>query len=178
MIANIVFQFVLLAADADTQPAAAQRVHRCVGQHGEIVFSGLPCSGESAAIAGVSAIADGATTAPLPQQAAVSAACPASREELRERIAAAIARRNANGFASLLRWNGIGGGGANSRMRELRDLTQRPLLTIDDGDAAADEAKPAAADGLRVRTGSGAEGGVREHAFGVSAGAGCYWLEW
>ncbi|GAA0716922.1 hypothetical protein [Dokdonella soli] len=155
--------------------STGQTVHRCVGRHGEIVFSGLPCAaGESAAIS-----AAVATTASAPQ---ADAACPASREELRDRVAAAIARRDPNALAGLLRWQGVGASAAGSRLRALRDIAQRPLLAIDSTgavDGSPDDTQALdASDSLRVRTGSNESGGVREHAFGVGVEGGCYWLVW
>jgi hypothetical protein len=150
-----------------TPPAHAddgQTVHRCAGRHGEIVFSGLPCTAGSAV--GASA----AATAP-PVLAART--CPHSREELGDRVAAAIGRHDANALAGLLRWGGVGAGAADGRLRVLRKLAAQPLLAIDnyaDSDAEAY--------GLHVRTGSGDSGGVREHSFGISVAAGCHWLVW
>ena len=137
-----------------------QRVHRCVGQHGEIVFSGLPCGADPAS-AGVAA--DPTVASPPADR------CATSPDQLRTRIAAAITQRDPNALAGLARWHGIGAGAASAHLRTLRELVQRPLLAIDD---AADDA------GLRVRTGGGDAGSVREYTFGVSAMNGCYWLDW
>lgn len=162
--------WLLVAAVAVLRPAAAQesgqRVHRCVGAHGEIVFSGLPCATETAA----------AAQSPV-EDTSASAACPASPTELRRRIGAALARKDANALAGLIRWRGIGGGEAGSRLGELRQLAQRPLLAIEADGGAPDPSAPAA-DALRVRTGSNEQDGVREHRFGVLLESGCYWLTW
>lgn len=163
--------WLLVAAVAVLRAAAAQesgqRVHRCVGARGEIVFSGLPCATESAA-----------ATTPLPVGGeAANATCPTSPAELRQRIGAAIARRDANALAGLIRWRGIGGGEAGSRLGELRQLAQRPLLAIDADGGEPGEAAPIG-DSVRVRTGSNEQDGVREHRFGVLLESGCYWLTW
>ncbi len=131
-----------------------QTVHRCAGQHGEIAFSGLPCT-------------SGAGTAPDIEPALAARSCPQSGAELRDRVVVAIARRDPNMLAGMLRWGGVGGAAAGSRLQSLRKLAAQPLLAIDDVDA-----------GLRVRTGSGSSGGVQEHRFGVSVAAGCHWLTW
>jgi hypothetical protein len=83
-------------------------------------------------------------------------------------------------MAGILRWRGVGGATANSRLRTLRDLVRQPLLAIDGNDTAAvsDDDDANAVGGLLVRTGGGDSGGVREHAFGVSVEGGCYWLSW
>jgi hypothetical protein len=157
----------LLALPLAAQESTGQAVHRCVGQHGEIVFSGLPCAEN-----GATDVAKPSTEADVP--AAFPSTCPASRDELRDRISIAVGRRDSNALAGLLRWSGVSGGAAKSRLRELAELTQRPLLGIDaDGDADAGHD-----DALRVRTGSNESGGVHEHTFGVSTDTGCYWLTW
>jgi hypothetical protein len=155
-----------IAADLYAQDASGQAVHRCLGSHGEIEFSGLPCAANNA-VDVAPADAASATESTLP------ANCPASREELRTRIAASIARHDANGLAGLLRWRGIGRGSAGSRMRALDELARRPLLAIDGADGAAETSE-----GMHVRTGSNETDGVREQSFGVLAEGGCYWLTW
>lgn len=166
--ATLLAGWMLVAALALLRSAPAQesgqRVHRCVGAHGEIVFSGLPCAAEAAA----------AATAAVAGEPSVSAACPASPSELRERVGAAIARKDANALAGLVRWRGVGGAEAGSRLAQLRQLVQRPLLAID-----ADGGEAQTSDGsLRVRTGSNEQGGVRELRFGLRLESGCHWLTW
>lgn len=155
---------IALAEDS----ADGQQVHRCVGRHGEIVFSGLACNASESV--GYSAGATATTSAAPPADS-----CPASQQELRDRLAGAIARHDANTIAGMLRWRGIGGAAANDRLRALRDLVKYPLLALDG--AAAGTGAPTSA-GLWVRTGSNTQGGVREHAFGVDLEGGCYWLVW
>jgi hypothetical protein len=154
----------LLSVAPPVHAENGQAVHRCAGRHGEIVFSGMPCTAGSAL---------GASATMSAPPALDARTCPQSREELVDRVAAAIGRRDANALAGLLRWGGVGAGAADGRLRVLRDLATQPLLAIDnyaDGDVQAD--------GLRVRTGSGDSGGTREHDFGVSIAAGCHWLVW
>jgi hypothetical protein len=154
-----------------------QPVHRCAGRHGEIVFSGMPCSAGAAPGEQVS------TTPTTPD----ARDCPASREALVDRVAAAIGRNDVNALAGLLRWGGVGAHAANERLRMLRELVTRPLLAIDNegtGDhddgryADVDRGDALLGDRLRVRTGGGDAGGMREHAFGVEVAAGCHWLAW
>ncbi len=85
-------------------------------------------------------------------------ACPASPDALRDLIAEAFARRDANTLAGVLRWDGISGGAANARMRELAELTLRPLIGIELGGEAieaslGDAPAPAPAMLVTVRTG-------------------------
>lgn len=159
---------LLAAAVACAHAAASPRVYRCVGQQGEIVFSGLPCAANASTDAGA------ATAAPD------TPACAASRDELESRIRAAIARRDANALAGMLHWRGVAASAAAQRLRALRELVERPLLAIDADDVADEDGATAAAtgDGVRVRTGGADAGGVREHVFGVSAEGACYWLTW
>lgn len=178
--------------------AQGTTVHRCIGEHGEISFSDAPCGGAAA---------------PVPRHATASApitfagdrtsatpTCPVSGDALRNVVAAAFAERNPNTLAGVMRWDGIGGAAARSRMLELAALTRRPLIGIDlqdgvsptemqifrDDDetgAAADSMAPRAiasrrADAmLTIRTGS-LEGGAGEHEFRLAPSNGCYWLGW
>jgi hypothetical protein len=154
---KVLLPILLLAASGAFAQDEGQHVHRCVGQRGEVVFSGLPCN--EGGLAGISS--EGSAS-----DAPAADSCPASYEELRDRLSSAIARHDANMIAGLLHWRGVGGATANERLRELRELVRHPLL-----DLASDS-------GLQVRTGSNTTGGVREHAFGVEEDAGCWWLTW
>lgn len=149
---------IVMSAAGVARAQDGQVVHRCAGRHGEIVFSGVPCTAAPEAIGGAAA------TQPA---AAAADSCPVDDAQLRERVAAAIARRDPNALAGLMRWHGIGSAGAAQRLRGLRQLAHKPLLAIEDD-----------AGGLRVRTGSGDDGGVREITFGVESANGCRWLAW
>lgn len=148
------------AAAVEPAGAPGQPIHRCRGAQGEIVFSGLPCGTPLADPA------DAATTA-TDADASLATACPTSREELVERLDAALARHDANAIAALLRWDGVGG--AAQRMRELNELARRPLLEL---------REEAGGSLVFVRTGSSLDDGIRELAFGIHAGPGCHWLLW
>ncbi|HEY0180694.1 MAG TPA: hypothetical protein VGC30_13830 [Dokdonella sp.] len=152
-----VLSAIVLGAVAAASSGATPRVHRCLGEHGETAFSDAPCA--AAADAPAAAIAESAPRA-----------CPASREALRDRMAEAITQHDANALAGLLRWRGVGSGAARADLRALRELAERPLLSID----ADDDGRT----GLRVRTGGGEAGGTRELRFDVAADGGCYWLTW
>jgi hypothetical protein len=153
-----------------------QRVHRCVGEHGEIVFSGLPCGGASFDARAATPVRDAG--------AAVALTCPRSPEELRSVLGDALSRHDTNAIASLVRWDGVGGAEARERLREIADLGARPLLGIEldadvDAPAASMETDDTPLPGeLVVRTGSSEHGAPREHAFRVEASSGCYWLDW
>ena len=135
-----------------------QRVHRCVGRDGEIVFSGLRCNEDTSSTGSIG----GAT-----QTAPPADACATSPAQLRERIASAIARHDANTIAGALHWRGVGGREANARLAQLRALVREPLLSIEDNGA-----------GFDVKTGSHLDAGVRNATFGVESAGGCWWLTW
>ena len=169
---------LVLSTCAIARADDGQRVHRCVGEHGEIVFSGLPCRGDARFDAR-------ATTSVRDARSAVALTCPRSAEELRSVLGDALARHDTNAVASLVRWDGVGGAEARERLREIADLGARPLLGIElDADV---DAQPSSSDPddaslppgeLIVRTGSSAHGAPREHAFHIGASSGCYWLDW
>jgi hypothetical protein len=165
---------IACASSWATARAEGQSVHRCIGAQGEIVFSGLPC--------GAAGATDAPASAPPDIERSMAApVCPASTDALRTLIAQALARRDANAIAGVLRWDGVGGAEARRRLRELSELATRPLLGIDvDGGDEAAAGEPAASlpAALTVRTGSGDDGGTREHEFRISTSGGCYWLDW
>lgn len=159
--------------------AEGQNVHRCIGEHGEISFSGTPCGGASSGIQPASS----STTSPSSPGARpiVAPTCPASADALRDVIAEAFARRDANTIAGVMRWDGVGGAAARERMRELAELTGHPLLgiDIDNGGTTGDSAEVQTPEAtmLTVHIG-GLEGGASEHAFRLTPSGGCYWLDW
>ena len=174
---------VMLLASCALARADGQSVHRCIGAQGEIVFSGVACGTSAPAVAASPSIgASGRTIAPVN--------CPASVETLRTLIAEALARRDANAIAGVMRWHGVGGAAALQRMQEISELAARPMLAIDASggadlqQASPDEAEdatplpPTSSTTLLVRTGSSEYGGSREHEFGVVHSEGCYWLDW
>jgi hypothetical protein len=181
------FAATFLAASAIAH-AQGQSVHRCIGAQGEIVFSGLPCGTPTPTVTQASSpIAPGGTTSPVN--------CPASVETLRTLIAEALARRDANAIAGVMRWDGVGGAAARQRMQEIAELAARPMLGIDtmggelsgevpvgsdvpENDEPPQPVPETSATTLTVRTGSSEDGGSREHEFGVVHSDGCYWLDW
>ena len=167
---------IAFASQCAIARAEGQSVHRCIGAQGEIVFSGLPC--------GAAGTTDAPSSAPPDIERSIAApVCPASADALRSLIAQALARRDANAIAGVLRWDGVGGAEARRRLSELAELATRPLLGIDldgSGEAAAGDPAAALPAALTVRTGSGGDGdgGTREHEFRISTSGGCYWLDW
>jgi hypothetical protein len=154
--------------------AQGQTVHRCIGEHGEIVFSGVACGG-----AEVRADPRSSSSPAIDAASAVAMTCPRSPAELRDLFANALSRRDTNAITSLVRWNGVGGAEARERLKEIAELGQRPLIGIElntDVSFAKDVPEPSGT--LTVRTGSTSYGGPREREFRVGVGGGCYWLDW
>ena len=126
------------ALAAPIEHADGQSVHRCIGEHGEITFSGFPCSSAHAASIEANGERGGAAIA-TGSPGSAGAVCPATLDALRDAIAAAFAQRDANMIAGIVRWDGVGGGAARERMRDLAAMTASPLLGIDiESDAPPD----------------------------------------
>jgi hypothetical protein len=170
--------FAFAALSPCVAAAAGQNVHRCIGEHGEISFSGTPCGGATIPVAGSAP----ATQLSPGEHPIAASTCPASADALRDVIAQAFARRDANTIAGVMRWDGVGGASARARMHELADLTGRPLLGIDidnaaDGNDNSPESPRPQATSLTVHIGS-LEGGASEHEFRLTPSGGCLWLAW
>jgi hypothetical protein len=186
---------LLVIAALAIAPCAAfaqTAVYRCIGEHGEISFSSTRCAGAAAPSN------PEAPTTIAPEGARAKNTCPASAEALRDVVAEAFARRDANTLAGVMRWDGVGSGAASSRRRAPADLTARPLLGIDidagydarprgdprdDPYLQPDEPAPArprrdADDALLVVHTGSLDGGASEHEFHLTPAGGCYWLDW
>lgn len=168
-----------------TLPAHAQTprpVYRCVGAHGELVFSGRPCGAPAAA----GSAGTGTERGGMP-----GAACMATPAALRQAIGEAFAGRDVNRLAGLMVWQGIDTAVARALLQSLSDWLHRPLIGIAIAypavapqpaavpPAMTGTAPPAAAfsaaipTGIEVSTG-GDGGGVRT--FAVVQSGGCWWL--
>ena len=174
LLACLALLFVV-ATPCFAQADDGQTIHRCIGEHGEIVFSGVACGGTE-----IRADPRASPTSPTTDAAsAVAMACPRSPVELRDLAANALARRDTNAISSLVRWDGVGGAEARERLKEIAELGKRPLIGVEltaDASLAADE--PAPGGTLIVRTGSTSYGGPRDREFRVGASGGCYFLDW
>jgi hypothetical protein len=164
----------VLAAPCVAQTENGQTVHRCIGEHGEIVFSGIACGA-----AEVGADPRRSASPAADAASAVAMACPRSPAELRDLFANALSRRDTNAITSLVRWDGVGGTEARERLKEIAELGQRPLIGVElDTDVSFAKDVPEPSGTLTVRTGSTSYGGPREREFRVGVGGGCYWLDW
>lgn len=115
---------LLLAATATANTA----VYRCVGAHGETLFSDRPCSATDMAVEPdtSSDSLDGARGNWLEN-------CATSANDLRDRVAAAFDNHDVNLLGGLFLWRGMSTRSAYQHMRELRELVRQPLagLSID-----------------------------------------------
>lgn len=168
----------LLACTPLAHPQTAQQVHRCIGAHGEPVFSGQPC--------GTPAPSSGGTAAA--GNSGWGSACAASPQALRQAIAAAFTTQDVNKLAGLILWRGMDQASARVTLHALAIWLKQPLAGIAYAYATgprATEVNPAsiAGDpssgssvatqpptGLEISTG----GGTRD--FGVTESGGCWWL--
>lgn len=160
-------------------------VHRCFGANGEPVFTDQPCGAQDhspgASANGLAPV----ETASAPEAGDLaSAACPASPQALRDRIAAAFAGHDPNLIAGMLDWRGYDHDSASASMRELRDWLKQPLAGIQlQGPPDPSGAQPGDADysapnptGVTVTTQPRGGEASAARSFGISNSGGCWWL--
>lgn len=117
--------------------------------------------------------------------------CAATPQALRTAVARAFAGHDANRFAGLLLWSGMGRHAADAALRSLSEWLQQPLAgiamahaagpppaapepvstTMANNNAASSAMQPPT--GFRISTGGGA-GSTRD--FGLAQSGGCWWL--
>ena len=183
---------------AGAAPLAHASVYRCIGAHGEMIFTGEPCGAPAPA---ASVGAKPATA--INGNALLYAACPGSPQVLRDRLAGAFDSGDPNALSGLFLWDSVDPGSAHSIMRGFARMLKRPLVGIDLRganappptevavdpalDASSDVAMPAAdasiappphIDELVVRTQSaGTDDAASDaHVYGVVRRGGCWWL--
>jgi hypothetical protein len=183
--AKLLCLLALFASAPLAHAQAAQPVYRCIGAHGEPVFSGQPC--------GTPVPAPGAD-ASMPDNGS-SAVCAGSPEALRQAVAGAFATRDVNQFAGLVLWRGMDQGSARATLRSLAEWLKQPLTGIAiaraagpplanaplDSQPVTTSGQPAGASsvaepaptGFDISTG-GADGATRD--FGLVESGGCWWL--
>jgi hypothetical protein len=166
---------LLLAAPAC---AAQTAVHHCVSSDGTPVFTDQPCDSAQSLRVGAA-------------PAHPEHACPATRKALRERVAKAFARQDANALAGLMLWQGWTDIEAVREVARLKRRMRQPLLDVADAgpDAAgmtgASDAPATASTrpailgpepGLLVHLGGVQEASTPPLRFTVAVRAGCLWL--
>ncbi|GAB3025279.1 hypothetical protein GCM10027285_04000 [Oleiagrimonas citrea] len=171
----------LLLLTAATFCRAQTAVHRCVSVDGTPVFTDQPCRSMQAARIGAV------------QPSATPHACPATREALRQRVAAAFAAHDANALAGLMLWEGYDDREAVREIAQMRARMRQPLLGVTDDGApppastsqapvtvdapSSTTAAPSSAAELNVHLGGVAAQEAGPLRFRVLFRAGCYWLQ-
>ncbi len=187
---------LLLIALAWPGQAAAQTViHRCVGMHGNPVFTDQPCASLNA-----TPVTDSHLPLPhAPAGDAPEALCAATAADLRQAVVDAFAHRNANRLAGLMLWDGHDQEAVVAAIGQLADAMEQPLLDIQAGAsgdlarttptgpgatarspplAAARSGLPSPDEGTLVlhTAGNDGSGRPRELRFDMVRRAGCLWL--
>lgn len=168
-----VLLLLVLAAPAC---AAQSAIHHCVSADGSPVFTDQPCDS-------IASLKLGAITPDTRH------ACPATRGDLRRRVAAAFGERDANALAGLMLWDGYVDNDAVREVARLQQAMQRPFLGVVD---ATGPPSPASATVIAPASASSSPaadhgalvvhlGGVRPDPgaflrFAIKARAGCLWL--
>lgn len=99
---------------------ASADVHRCLGAHGEIVYSGQACASL------------GADVAPsYTHNQMWITGCAANADELLDRVAAAFDSGDVNLLGGLFLWRGFGTRNAYQHMRRLGEMLEHPLADVD-----------------------------------------------
>jgi hypothetical protein len=120
-----VFVFLLLLLAVPVCHAQTA-IHHCVSADGTPGFTDQPCSSLQSRKVGA-----------VPAQ--TSHACSATRKALRQRVASAFTRHDANALAGLMLWQGYTDAGALREVAHFQQLMRRPLLEVTD-DSPADSA--------------------------------------
>jgi len=169
---------LVLAACA---PLTHAQVYRCIGAHGEPVFSGQPCGTP------MPATSAGASM----QVGGFGGVCAASPEVLRRSIADAFTSHDVNRLAGLILWQGMDQASARATLHSLAAWLKQPLAGIaiayamgppfvgqapvpaTTAPAPAGSSATAPPTGFEISTG-GSDGSTRN--FGVVESGGCWWL--
>lgn len=168
---------------------AQAQIHRCIGAHGEPVFTDQPCGSAelSASLASGSPDHDeagAAGTASSGNGSSIAATCPHSPEEVRDRIAGAFDDDDTNALAGLFDWRGFSRRSADARLKDFSRWLKHPLIGVqfsgatDPSGAQPDDADyvPSDPSALTVLTQSSGEPAADARSFGVVEKGGCWWL--
>ncbi len=169
--------FTLYAAIGSAS-VSGDRVYRCTGAHGETVFSGQPCRNLAAPLAD----SDGNG---FDRQLAWGGRCPASEQELSDRVAAAFDSGNINALSGLFLWRGYGSRAAYRSVGKLQSMLRMPLAGLslvarpDPNWWQADPARMAGNRELRVEVAvPGMGDAIQTYQFPVLQSDACYWLQY
>lgn len=145
-------------------------VHRCIGNHGEIAYSGQPCASM------------GNSVAPRPDNAGYRnffQHCAVTKDDLIDRVAAAFDTGDVNLFGGLFLWRGMGSRNAYRQMSKLNELLQKPLIGIDLVSARGSAwrpPRPGSPQTLALLTAAAPGTAPTERRFSVVHRDGCLWL--
>lgn len=181
-IARILCLAALVACATLAHAQAQAHVYRCIGAHGEPVFSGQPCGAPAPAHGGNTAVQGGG----------FGDVCAGSPQALRQAIAGAFEIHDVNRLSGLILWRGMGQASARATLRSLAAWLKQPLAGIaiayaagppfaDTGPWSAGTADipagassvPSPPSGFEISTGGG-DGSTRD--FGITEFGGCWWL--
>lgn len=164
--------------------AQSTGIHRCIGAHGEPVFSGQPCANP---------VPSTSSANPVAQENGFGSLCAGSPQLLRTEIARAFATRDVNRLAGLILWRGMGEASVRATLGALSAWVKQPLAGIvvagatgpppvNAGPAPTGSvvqpgplagARPGLPTGFEISTGGG-DGSTRD--FGITEIGGCWWL--
>ncbi|MGN6790584.1 MAG: DUF4124 domain-containing protein [Rhodanobacteraceae bacterium] len=167
-------KFLCLFALLACAPLAQAQIYRCIGAHGEPVFSGQPCGNPATASSSIGAASN-----------ASGNVCASSPQALRQAVGEAFATHDVNRLAGLILWRGMDQASARNTLRSLADWLKQPLTGVAIARAAGPpfedsapppgtttgEAPPGPPSGFEVSTADGAK-----RSFGVTEFGGCWWL--
>lgn len=167
----LIAALIVLAA---FQNAYAQHMHRCLGAHGEPVFSDRPCDASHADATAASSMGhvDAASTL-------IRGRCAASTEELRDLVIAAMHARDTIAFSGLILWTQGGAKSVRAQLGTLAMLTQEPLQSAELDLATDSERSPSGEQhSLLLRTLRNAERvpQMAETRYALINRDGCWWL--
>lgn len=159
---------------APWQSGYSQSIHRCLGVHGEPVFSDRPCNAGHSPNTTASSLGH-VETAP----ALVRGRCAASTTELRDLVIAAMQARDSIAFSGLILWHPSDPEATRTRLRGLATLIQESLQSAELESAMDSQELPSgAAHWLLLRTLHNAERvpQMAETRYALINHDGCWWL--
>lgn len=178
-------------------PGMAQSpIYRCIGAHGDAVFSDQPCAAMQATpISAPPSMA--ASTATTTASSPLPILCAANLGKLRQGIIEAFARHDANRLAGLFLWDGYSQDAVIAHIRSLGKLTEESLLDISTPSSTSTQLGPPPAqssgtialapfasgstpaptpDAHQLVLRTDGDNGLQEQRFDLVHRAGCVWL--
>ena len=165
--------FAALVILAPLQNGYAQGMHRCVGAHGEPVFSDRPCDAGHAAPDAAGSVGHIDSAATL-----IQGRCAASPEELRDLVISAMRTRDTIAFSGLILWTQSGAGAVREQLRTLATLTNEPLHSAELELTTDADGLPSGGQTLLLRTLRNADRvpQMAETRYALVNRDGCWWL--